>query len=60
MFFFFFLHGLFRESFLEVAALELLASLVPDTLVAAALNGATPAHDAAFQGLRVDPKGFRV
>lgn len=30
--------------------MELLRALVPDTLRAKALNGATPAHDAAFQG----------
>ena len=34
----------------KVAVLELLSSLVPDTLTATARNGATPAHDAAFQG----------
>ena len=34
----------------EVETLELLRALVPDTLRAKALNGATPAHDAAFQG----------
>lgn len=35
---------------LQVAILELLQGLVPDTLRAKARNGATPAHDAAFQG----------
>ena len=30
--------------------MELLRALVPDTLRAKAVNGATPAHDAAFQG----------
>lgn len=34
----------------KVETLELLRALVPDTLRAKALNGATPAHDAAFQG----------
>ena len=34
----------------QVETLELLRALVPDTLRAKAVNGATPAHDAAFQG----------
>ena len=41
----------------EAGVLDLLQGLAPDTLRARALNGATPAHDAAAQGAGVKRGG---